>query len=123
MRLPRVRLTVRRLMLAVAGIAVGLGLWLGVGPMLGFILFLGLAQSGVADTRIGRELGYVIVHTVGVGGLNTSGRPGDDPFVGWENFPWLLLSLVSALAGAWNGLLVMRRKAQRTREHASSWNA
>jgi hypothetical protein len=44
MRLPRVRLTVRRLMLAVAGIAVGLGLWLGVGPMLGFILFLGLAQ-------------------------------------------------------------------------------
>jgi hypothetical protein len=100
-------------MLAVAGIAVGLGLWRSVRPMLGLILFFALVQSGISDTRIGRELAYVIVHTLGVPGLNTSGRPGDDPLVGWENFPWLLLSLTTITLGLVAAFFAVRATVRR----------
>jgi hypothetical protein len=123
MRVSRVRFTVWRLMVAVAAIAVALGLWISVGPILGFVLFLGLSTSGMMGTRIGRELGYVIANTLGVPGLNTSGRPGDDPFVGWDNFPWLLLSLMTISAGVVVVSLTMRSRAQRARTDAFDRNA
>jgi hypothetical protein len=63
------------------------GRWIGYG----FFVFLG--PTGLLETRIGRELAYVVVNLFGAMGLNTSGRPGDDPFLGLEDFPWALLSI------------------------------
>jgi hypothetical protein len=119
MRVPRLRFTVRRMMVAVAMIAVGLGLWISV-PMLGFVLWLVLVYSGSLNTRIGRELAYVLVNAIGVEGLNTSGRPDDDPFTGRENFPWLLLLLVTLifLVGAMVLLTRMRMEIRRPRKSA-----
>jgi hypothetical protein len=103
-------------MLAVAGIAFGLGLWPTVRPWLGFILFFALVQSGTSDTRIGRDLGYVLVNTVGVAGYNSSGRPGDDPYVGWENFPWLLLSLTAITLGLVAAFFALRATVRRPKK-------
>ena len=79
------------------GVAVTVAIWLvriTVGPVLGFVLVLGPLKEGAMDTRIGRESIYIIVNTLGVAGLNSSGRPEDDPFVGIYNFPWVILVII-----------------------------
>lgn len=83
---------------ATFGVAVAISLArFTIGPMAGFVLFLGLIRSGAGDTRIGREFAYIIVNTIGVAGLNSSGRLGDDPFMGLYYFPWVILTIVGIM--------------------------
>jgi hypothetical protein len=82
-----------------------------IGPWIGFGFFAFLGPTGLLETRIGRELAYVVVNLFGAMGLNTSGRPGDDPFMGLENFPWALLSIGIASAVAYR--FVSRRASKK----------
>lgn len=81
-----------------AGVAVAISLArFTIGPELGFVLAFMLAMSGVLHTRIGRECLYILVNTIGVAGLNSSGRSGDDPYMGLYYFPWVILTIAATI--------------------------
>jgi predicted outer membrane lipoprotein len=91
--MPRLRFTIRDMVFVILIVAIALSLsFTSIGPNLGFVLCSFLVYSGLLQTRIGMECAWVLLHTIGVSGWNSSGRQGDDPMVGWEYFPWLLLS-------------------------------
>lgn len=62
------------------------------GEIIGFAGVVILIWTGLGDTRIGCEIVFVLDKTVGLGGLNSSGRPDDNP-ISWWCFPWVCLSL------------------------------
>ena len=100
--MPFPRMTTWRWLIAVAVVFAGVAMSIRlvrttIGPELGFALTFVLAMSGALDTRIGLECLYVLVNTIGVAGLNSSGRRGDDPFMGLYYFPWLILTIVAAI--------------------------
>jgi hypothetical protein len=81
---------------------------------LGHVLFWTFL-SEIPESRIGREVGYLVVYVIGVPGLNTSGRRGDDPYLILEDYyPPVVLSLV--IVGLILGLGVIDLLAREQRD-------
>jgi hypothetical protein len=98
---------------AVLGVIVSLFRY-AAGPSVGLSLVLVLGASGLADTRVGMELYWIVGHLFDIPGINSSGRPGDDPLAGFQYFPWLLMSIatffIAILAMLW---VTMRQTAKK----------
>jgi hypothetical protein len=63
------------------------------GPWIGAMIVILVGMTGLSDTRIGTEIVWTVGNTIGMVGGNSSGRPGDDPFLDWRNFPFLTISI------------------------------
>ena len=71
----------------------------------------------IPESRIGREIGALTLYVVGVPGLNTSGRPGDDWTLKFKGYyppvllPSIVLGLIVGLAAIH---LIARKRTRRT---------
>jgi hypothetical protein len=73
----------------------------------------------IPESRLGREIGALTLYVVGVPGLNTSGRPGDDWTLMFKGYypPGLLPSVyLGLIVGLGAIYLIARKRARRLME-------